>query len=82
MNYKRLTFIVTALSIVGLLVYDGYVLLVDGTEASISHLIITSSYKFPIIPLFFGFLMGHFFWPMRQTDEMKRIADFIKGADK
>lgn len=69
MNWRKITFLFTILSVVLILAYDGVAIYMDGTKASISYLIITSSYKFPIIPFLGGFLCGHFWWPIRQVKE-------------
>jgi hypothetical protein len=47
--------------------------LTEGTEASISSIIIVASYELPIIPFAFGFLCGHFFWRMKPNKDTSKI---------
>lgn len=74
-NISKITTIIIVLTVVILLAYDCYALVIGGTEGTISYQVIVSSYKYPLIPFFFGFLMGHFFWRMRDTEETKKISD-------
>ncbi len=52
-----------------ILIYDVYAILVSGTDASISALIINASYKMPFMTFMLGFingvLVGHLFWRMK-----------------
>lgn len=73
MNVKKITLIIIAVTIVVLLAWDVYAILMGGTEASISSIIITSSYKFPLIPFFGGLLAGHFWWRMKSNPDTKDI---------
>lgn len=72
-----MTKIFTLVIFVIIAVYDVYAMIVGGTENSISHLIITASYKYPILPFLMGLLAGHLWWRMHDTKETKKIADFI-----
>lgn len=69
MNYKKAVPLVIAATVIIILGYDCWLLVKGGTEATISHWMIVSSYKYPLIPFFWGFLMGHFFWRMRDTKD-------------
>lgn len=80
MNWKRNTLIGTILIpvlIIAILVYDVIAIQYGGTEASISSLLITSSYKMPFmvycIGLFNGILVGHLFWRMKSNKDTKEI---------
>lgn len=70
---KKLTIWIIILTIVILIGYDVYVVLVHGTEASISSVIITASYDLPIIPFVSGFLCGHLFWRMKANKDTVKI---------
>jgi hypothetical protein len=63
---------VTALVIAA---FDGFIMAKGGTEASISHYLITASYKYPIMTFMFGVICGHLFWRMRYTPYTKEISD-------
>lgn len=71
------TFAIIPLIIVAILGYDVYAIMKGGTEASISSLIIKSSYKMPfmvyMIGLFSGILVGHLFWRMKSNQDTKEI---------
>lgn len=72
MNYKKFTAILTfgiiPALIVLVLIYDAVAIHFGGTEASISSLIITTSYKMPFmvfcISFASGVLCGHLWWRM------------------
>lgn len=72
---KTVTFYVIGLTLIALLGYDVFAIIKGGTEASISSVIITWSYKFPLFPFLFGVLCGHFFWRMRTNKDTKEIDD-------
>jgi len=61
------------------LIYDIYAITKGGTEASISFMVYTWAYKYPIFThltgLFEGILIGHFFWRIRDTAGTKLISD-------
>lgn len=71
------TFVIIPLIIVAILGYDVYAIMKGGTEASISSLIIKSSYNMPfmvyMIGLFNGILVGHLFWRMKSNKDTKEI---------
>lgn len=74
---KIVTFGLIPLVVVAILIYDVYAIMKGGTEASISSLIIKSSYQMPFmvycIGLFNGILIGHLFWRMRSNKDTKDI---------
>lgn len=49
-------------------VYDVWTIAKRGKETSISAYIIRNSYKYPLIVLCLGMLLGHLFWSMRTDD--------------
>jgi len=67
---RRITKIVTYLIIpallVGLVLFDVVALVIGGTEATISSVVIDASYKQPFLPFgvgfFVGIVSGHLFW--------------------
>jgi hypothetical protein len=74
---KFVTFIIIPFLIVAILAYDVYAILEDGNEASISALIIKTSYEMPFmvfcIGFFLGVLVGHLFWRMKSNGMTKEI---------
>lgn len=74
MNIQKLTQIVMAFAVIALLGYDVFALIKGGTEGTISHWMIVSSYDYPLIPFFWGFLTGHFFWRLRDTIATKNLG--------
>jgi hypothetical protein len=83
MSIKSKTVIFVFVSIgllaVSWLVFDIYAINEGGTEASISFMIYEWSYKYPLFTLMCGFipgfLGGHFFWRIRDTETTKRLSD-------
>ena len=83
MNIKSKTAIFTISSILifflSWIVYDIYAISEGGTEASISFMMYSWSYKYPIFTWSFGFfpglLVGHFFWRIRDTKTTKQLSD-------
>jgi hypothetical protein len=73
MNWQRATIIFVLVVIVAIAGYDVLAIVEGGTEASISHLLITWSYKYPAFPFVIGFVMGHLFWRMPSTKETKKL---------
>jgi hypothetical protein len=75
---KIVTFVIIPLLIFAILAYDVYAIYAGGTEASISALLIKSSYEMPFmvfsIGFFIGVLSGHLFWRMK-SNEMTREID-------
>ena len=73
-DWKKITAIFTALVVVVALAYDVYAIVMGGTEASISHLIIHYSYDMPLVPFLVGVVCGHLFWRMRDDKTTKRLG--------
>lgn len=69
MKYQKITMIFSLVVVVGSLIYDGVIIAMGGTEASISHMVIEYSKEFPLIPLLCGILCGHFFWGIKMTKQ-------------
>jgi hypothetical protein len=72
MNYKKITIIFTLTFVISALLYDGWVIMMGGTEASISSLVIIMSHKHPLIPFLCGVLSGHLWWRMSPNADTKR----------
>lgn len=74
---KIVTFAFIPLIILLILIYDAVAIKYEGTEASISSLIITSAYQMPFMVLcvgfFTGLLFGHLFWRMRPNKDTREI---------
>jgi hypothetical protein len=73
-SFKKLTLIITVVSVALLLIYDAIAIYFGGTEASISSLVITASYKQPLIPLLVGILIGHLFWRMKGNNDTRELG--------
>lgn len=52
-------FVIGSVVLIG--TYDVFIFSRKGLKGTISHLIYSQSFKYPIIPFAFGLLMGHFF---------------------
>lgn len=61
---EAMTDIIIVFTIFSLIIYDVLVIYKDGVKASISVRIYTFAKYNPALPFGFGFLMGHFFWPV------------------
>lgn len=70
---KKITYIFIAAVFVLIAVYDIIAIMKGGTEASISSIIITWSYKFPLFPFLSGVVCGHLFWRMKSNSDTKEI---------
>lgn len=79
MNWKKYTFIFIVAVIVSIAVYDTIAISGGGTEASVSHMMIAWSYKYPAFTFLLGFTMGHLFWRMKDT---KTTEQLTKEASK
>ena len=69
---KKMTVLFVMIIIVAIAVYDAIAITKGGTEASISHLLITWSYEFPAFTFAMGFTMGHLFWKIRDVKKEKK----------
>lgn len=71
---RKWTIIFIAVVIIAIAVYDVFIIAEAGTEASISHILIEWSYKFPAFTFLMGFTMGHLFWRMGDTAKTKTLG--------
>lgn len=71
---KNITMIFVFIVIIAIAVFDFWVIVKGGTEASISHLFIVWSYKYPAFTFLMGFTMGHLFWKIRDTKETSKLG--------
>lgn len=74
MAIKNAAAIFLGVLIVAVIIFDVYVILKGGTEASISHQIIIWSYQYPAFTFLTGFVFGHLFWRMPSTSKTKEIG--------
>ena len=72
MKTKTITMLVIAFFILGLLGYDTYAYLIAGQDATVSNVIIELSHSYPAGTFLIGFVMGHLFWQMAKTKEIKK----------
>lgn len=75
---RIVTFLIIPLLIGAILVYDVFAMINgDGSEASISSLIIKTSYDYPFFTFMIGFsigvLVGHLFWRMKSNKDTASI---------
>jgi len=77
MSRKKITMILIGLVTIVLGGWDIFLLAKGGTEETISHMVLVSSYKYPIIPFLGGFLSSHFWWRIKDTAKTKEIAEFV-----
>lgn len=70
----KTTRLAIAVCIGALLVYDAAIIIMKGTEASVSMQIIEWSYDYPVFTFFVGFVMGHLFWRVRDNGRTKRLG--------
>lgn len=75
MNIRMVTQIFIALLIIVAIGYDIFAMMEGGTEASISHVVIEWSYKYPIATFASGLLCGHLFWRVRGGKILREIED-------
>jgi len=73
-------FIVTAAAIA--IIFDVYIIMKKGKSESISAHIIRGSYKYPLVVLVFGMLLGHLFWSMKTQDVYKNVECVEVSNDK
>ncbi len=65
-NARKLTIVILVVSIILLIIYDIIIAFWVGNEtATISYIIRIYSKEFLMIPVVFGVLIGHFFWPLK-----------------
>ena len=78
---KTMYFIIVIVLFVAIVasLYDIYAMSKGGTEATISFIVFSWSYKYPIFTFASGFipgvLVGHLFWRIRDTEKTKEISD-------
>lgn len=74
---KIVTFAIIPLLFLAILGFDVFAIAKGGTEASISSLIITFAYDFPLFTFTIGFisgiLVGHLFWRMKTNKDTRKI---------
>lgn len=70
---KKYTQIFVPLVIAIIVIYDCYAMYAAGREASVSNLLISWGYEYPVFTFAMGFVMGHLFWRMRETSDTKLI---------
>lgn len=61
-GYSQIAIVVT---IVGVLLFDAWVFVMGGQDATISSVIITDwAYNYPAFTFLAGFVCGHLWWPL------------------
>jgi hypothetical protein len=69
---KGIAGIFIAVTIIIIAFFDVFLIMKGGTEASISHQIITWSYEYPAFTFLMGFAMGHLFWKIRDVKKEEK----------
>lgn len=79
-KYQSITrwFIIATLLIV--LFFDGWVMFMGGTGTTISHELINWPYKYPIMGLLVGIVLGHLMWRMPSTVETAEHDPMVRHA--
>lgn len=62
---KKITGLFIVFGILIIAIYDTYALIAGGISSTISSVIFNDCKVDPMIPLGFGVLIGHLFWPNR-----------------
>ena len=55
--------------LLAILGFDTYLIIGEGTDASISNQIIEWSYEYPVFTFLMGFAMGHLFWVISNREK-------------
>lgn len=79
MNYVKYTQFFILFLVAGIAIWDVWVIIQGGTEASISNQLIVYAYKYPAMPFAVGFVCGHLFWKMPDTKSLKEARDGDKS---
>ena len=74
MKVRKMTMIFVMIVIVAIVIYDVYALVTGGTEASISYLLMTWGYNYPVFSFAMGFVMGHLFWRIRNVSGTDKLG--------
>lgn len=69
MKLQKITTIIIVACAIALILWDIYALVYGGGEATISYVIANLGKQNRMIPLVFGVLIGHFFWPIESMKE-------------
>ncbi len=67
MDYRGVTKIFLLILIAAIAIFDSYVFIQGGTEATISHVLMSWSYAHPAFTFSIGFVCGHLFWRIRDV---------------
>jgi len=60
-------------TIIAIIIFDIVIIAKKGKYESISAHVIRASYKYPLIVLLFGIVLGHLFWSMKTEDWQGKI---------
>jgi len=67
-----------AIVILAVVVFDVWVIWKKGKQESISAYIIRGSYKYPLVTLIVGILIGHLYWSMPTENIYKNTKCFVE----
>lgn len=68
MSLRQWTIFVIILSTVLIIGWDIFAYAKGGGVATISSVLLDTSKEYPVLPLAFGVLCGHLFWPQKEDE--------------
>lgn len=81
-DIRKMTGVIVMATIVILSLYDVYAYTEGGTEGTISHVLMTWGYNYPMIPFAAGVLVGHFWWRIRNVKGYENLGQARDVSDK
>jgi len=74
MKWQKATMIFIGILILAITAWDIFVLVDGGTESSISYVMLSWAYKYPIFPFIMGLTMGHLFWRVKNVKGTNKLG--------
>lgn len=72
-------FVIGTIVLIGL--FDFYIIIKNGKQASVSAWFIRNAKKYASIAFLMGFVMGHLFWPMSEFDYTE-VQEMVEKCEK
>ena len=79
-KYQAITRWFIFASVIIVLGFDLWVMFMGGTGTTISHELINWPYKYPIMGVLVGIVLGHLFWRMPSTVETAEHDPMVRDA--
>jgi hypothetical protein len=70
MSWQRATKLLICACVAVLIVYDIFVYMHSGVDATISRVVLRWSRQWPVLPFSTGVVCGHLFWPQKQDPKV------------